>query len=117
MIAKTIRRDKNETIYNLQKFDDEIAQLDQDVAEINRKKKEALTTFDTVTRTIISDEITANNKEEIGRMEDDLASLSEKLRSTRTAAKEKSLFITDNYEVYIGKGYMTSEKRSSVQYK
>ena len=66
VIAKTIRRDKNETIYNLQKFDDEIAQLDQDVAEINRKKKEALTTFDTVTRTIISDEITANNKEEIG---------------------------------------------------
>ena len=110
VIAKTIRRDKNETIYNLQKFDDEIAQLDQDVAEINRKKKEALTTFDTVTRTIISDEITANNKEEIDRMEDELASLSEKLRSTRTAAKEKSLFITDNYEVYIGKGYMTSEK-------
>ena len=114
VIAKTIRRDKNETIYNLQKFDDEIAQLDQDVAEINRKKKEALTTFDTVTRTIISDEITANNKEEIGRMEDDLASLSEKLRSTRTAAKEKSLFITDNYEVYIGKGYMTSEKLQTL---
>ena len=114
VIAKTIRRDKNETIYNLQKFDDEIAQLDQDVAEINRKKKEALTTFDTVTRTIISDEITANNKEEIGRMEDDLASLSEKLRSTRTAAKEKSLFITDNYEVYIGKGYMTSEKLQAL---
>ena len=114
VIAKTIRRDKNETIYNLQKFDDEIAQLDQDVAEINRKKKEALTTFDTVTRTIISDEITANNKEEIGRMEDELASLSEKLRSTRTAAKEKSLFITDNYEVYIGKGYMTSEKLQAL---
>ena len=114
VIAKTIRRDKNETIYNLQKFDDEIAQLDQDVAEINRKKKEALTTFDTVTRTIISDEITANNKEEIGRMEDDLASLSEKLRSTRTEAKEKSLFITDNYEVYIGKGYMTSEKLQAL---
>ena len=114
VIAKTIRRDKNETIYNLQKFDDEIAQLDQDVAEINRKKKEALTTFDTVTRTIISDEITANNKEEIDRMEDELASLSEKLRSTRTAAKEKSLFITDNYEVYIGKGYMTSEKLQAL---
>ena len=109
MIAKTIRRDKNETIYNLQKFDDEIAQLDQDVAEINRKKKEALTTFDTVTRTIISDEITANNKEEIERMEDELTNLSEKLRSTRTAAKEKAMFVTDNYEVYIGKGFMTQE--------
>ena len=99
VIAKTIRRDKNETVYNLQKFDDEIAQLDQDAAEINRKKKEALTTFDTVTRTIISDEITANNKEEINRMEDELSSLAEKLRSTRTAAKEKhcSLRITTRF--------------------
>ena len=115
VIAKTIRRDKNETIYNLQKFDDEIAQLDQDVAEINRKKKEALTTFDTVTRTIISDEITANNKEEIERMEDELTNLSEKLRSTRTAAKEKAMFVTDNYEVYIGKGFMTQEKLAALE--
>ena len=48
------------------------------------------------------------------QLEDELASLSEKLRSTRTAAKEKSLFITDNYEVYIGKGYMTSEKLQAL---
>ena len=41
-----------------------LAQLDQDVAEINRKKKEALTTFDTVTRTIISDEITSSGSAE-----------------------------------------------------
>ena len=83
VIAKTIRRDKNETVYNLQKFDDEIAQLDQDAAEINR-------------------------------MEDELSSLSEKLRSTRTAAKEKALFITDHYEVYIGKEYMTPEKLAAL---
>lgn len=114
VIAKTIRRDKNEAIYNLQKFDDEIAQLDQDAAEINRKKKEALTTFDTVTRTIISDEITANNKEELDQMENEFSALSEKLRSVQTAAKEKSLFITDNYEVYIGKDYMTSEKLEAL---
>lgn len=110
VIAKTIRRDKNETIYNLQKFDDEIAQLNQDVAEINRKKKEALTTFDTVTRTIISDEITANNKEEIDRMEDELASLSGKTPQYAYSGEGEIAVYTDNYDVYIGKGYMTSEK-------
>ena len=57
-------------------------------------------------------------------MEDELSSLAEKLRSTRTAAKEKALFITDHYEVYIGKddagetrgacGYR--EKRRGIQY-
>ena len=47
-------------------------------------------------------------------MEDELSSLAEKLRSTRTAANEKALFITDHYEVYIGKEYMTPEKLAAL---
>lgn len=115
VIAKTIRRDKNETIYNLQKFDDEIAQLDQDLSQIKRKKKEALNTFDTVTRTIISDEITANYKEELDRMEKELTETTAALKETRNAAKEKALFITDNFEVYAGKEYMTVEKLAVLE--
>ena len=45
---------------------------------------------------------------------DELSSLAEKLRSTRTAAKEKALFITDHYEVYIGKEYMMPEKLAAL---
>ena len=52
-IARTIRRDKNDAVYNLEKFDDEIAQLDQDLLQTNKKKKEALAAFDTVTKTIL----------------------------------------------------------------
>ena len=68
IIARTIRKDKNDTVYNLEKFDDEIAQLDQDLAMTNRQKKDALNTFDTVTKTIISDEIMGNHKAEVDQM-------------------------------------------------
>lgn len=38
-IARTIRRDKNDAVYNLEKFDDEIAQLDQDLLQTIKRKR------------------------------------------------------------------------------
>lgn len=115
VIAKTIRRDKNDTVYNLQKFDDEIAQLEQDLTQVKQQKKEALNTFETVTRTIISDEISENHKTELSQMEDELSRTTETLKRTRTAAKEKALYITDHFEVYAGKEYMTVEKLALLE--
>lgn len=115
IIAKTIRKDKNEKIYNLEKFDDEIAQLDQDLAQTNKKKKDALNTFDTVTKTIISDEIMAANKAEIDKMEAELQNVTEELKSVRYSFKEKALFITDNYEVYTGRDFMALDRLEALE--
>jgi len=114
-IAKTIRKDKNEAGYNLEKYDDELAQLDQDLTDINKKKKEALNTFDTVTRTIISDEIMGNSKAEIDRIEAELSETNAELRSMRAAVKEKSLHIADNYEIYMGRGFMSIDKLTALE--
>lgn len=114
-ITKSIRKDKNEAVYNLQKFDDEIAQLEQDKTQAERQKKEALNTFETVTKTIISDEIMANHKQELDQLEQDLAKTVDDLRITRTAAREKALYITDNFEIYAGKEFMTVEKLQELE--
>jgi len=114
-IAKTIRKDKNEAGYNLEKYDDELAQLDQDLAEINRKKKEALNTFDTVTKTIISDEIIGNHQTEINGLENELSETNAALRSMRAGVKEKSMYIADNYESYTGKDFITVDKLNALE--
>lgn len=114
-IAKSVRKDKNEAIYNLQKFDDEIAQLNQDLEQVNRQKKEALNTFESVTKTIISDEITGNYKAELDALEQDLEHTVAALRETKNSMKEKALFITDQYEVYIGKEFMTLERLTALE--
>ena len=41
-----IQRDGNEDIYNLEKYDDEISCVDQELSQITEKKKEALSTFE-----------------------------------------------------------------------
>lgn len=114
-IAKSIRRDKNETVYNLEKFDDEIAQLEQDKLQAERQKKDALNTFETVTKTIISDEIMENHREEFEQLENDLAKTVEDLKETQSAARTKALYITDHFEVYAGKEYMTLEKLEELE--
>ena len=106
-ITKSIRRDKDEEVYNLQKFDDEIAQLEQNKQQAEQKKKEALHTFENVTKTIISDEIMGNHQAELKQMESDLSKTNADLKETQKAAMKKALYITDNYEVYTGKEFMT----------
>ena len=114
-IEKSIRKDKDEGVYNLQKFDDEIAQLEQDKAQAERQKKEALNTFQTVTKTIISDEIMGNHKAELDQLESDLAKTEVDLRDTRVAARAKALYITDNFEISAGKEFMVLEKLEELQ--
>lgn len=114
-IEKSIRKDKDEAVYNLQLFDDEIAQLEQDMAQTERQKKEALNTFNSVTKTIISDEITGNHKAEIEQMETDLAKTTTDLKTTQNALMAKALHITDNYEIYAGKEFMVLEKLTALE--
>lgn len=114
-IEKSIRKDKNDSVYNLQKFDDEIAQLEQDMAQAERKKKEALNTFNTVTKTIISDEIMGNHKAELDQIESDFAKTTADLKETQNAAMAKALYITDNFEIYAGKDFMTIERLSALE--
>ena len=42
VITASIKRDRNEAIYNLEKFDDEIAQLEQEMAQTIRKKRRSI---------------------------------------------------------------------------
>jgi hypothetical protein len=109
MITSAIKRDRDEAVYDLEKYDDEIAQLEQDLADIAAKKKEALNTFDKVTKTIISDEIAGNSRARMEQLESDYASAADNSREAEIRVKEQTLFITDNYESYIGKEFMTPE--------
>lgn len=115
VISSTIRKDKNEEIYNLEKFDDEIAQLEQDLAETARKKKEALNTFERVTKNIISDEIMDSHKEKIDYLNESYQEIQGQIKLTETLAKQQAIFITDNYEVYTGKEFLNVEKLQELQ--
>lgn len=109
-ITRSIKKDRDEAVYNLEKYDDEIARIEQDLADIAEKKKESLNTFDKVTRTIISDEIAGNSRERLEGLEAAYEKAGVDVKEAEIRVKEQTLFIHDNYTSYIGKEFMVPEK-------
>lgn len=113
-ITREIRRDKNEAIYNLQKHDDEIARIEQMMSETADKKKEALNTFETVTKNIITDEITVSNREKLELLQETWEFQEKELQKLREELKTKNLFITDRFGVYLEKEFLTPQRLDAL---
>lgn len=105
-VTSSIKKDRDEAQYNLEKFDDEISQSQQDLNDVTAKKKEALNTFETVTKTILQDEIEHNHKEKLDQLAAEYAQVEEQLKATTADVKVKRLYITDHYGTYLGKEYL-----------
>ncbi len=106
LITATIRKDRNEAQYNLDRFDDEIAQAEQELMEIAEQKKEALNTFENVTKNILTDEIEHNSREKISSIESRYQEQARSLKVIESQVKEGRLFITDQYGTYLGQEFL-----------
>lgn len=105
-VTSSIKKDRDEAQYNLEKFDDEIAQYQQDLNEVTAKKKEAINTFETVTKTILQDEIEHNHKAKLDQLQEEYKQVQDQLKTTAAEVKQKRLNITDHYGTYLGKEYL-----------
>ena len=110
VIEKSTRRDKNEKMYNLEKFDDEIAQLEQEIRRISTQKQEALNSFEQVTKTIIADEILSGAKPKMEELTARYREIRRALDETEEEIKRRNLEITDKYAGYLGKEYLDPMK-------
>ena len=113
-ITREIRRDKNEAIYNLQKHDDEIARIEQMMSETAAKKKEALNTFETVTKNIIIDEITASNRDKLEVLKETCEFQEKELETLREELKTQNLFITDRFGTYLGREFLDPKRLDAL---
>lgn len=115
VITSSIRKDRDEAAYNLEKFDDDIAQLAQDLSETIQKKKDALNVFENVTKTIITDEIMGNCRGKLKSLEEAHAEAQKRLRITETMLKEKKIYITDTYESYVGREFLSADRLKELR--
>jgi len=109
-ITDGITKDKSEDKYNLASFDDEIAHINQQLANATMKKQEALNTFNSVTKNIITDELTGNAKPRMDLLTSEHADTVKKLQETSLLRQQKVLDLSDHYEVYLGKDFMSAER-------
>ncbi|MEY8337613.1 hypothetical protein AALB16_06215 [Lachnospiraceae bacterium 62-35] len=110
VITSSIKKDRNESLYNLEKYDDEIARVEQELQETANKKREALNTFEQVTKVIISDEIANNARPKLDRLREDYQKAASDIQELEIQIKDENLYITDHYSSYLGNEFLNPLK-------
>lgn len=103
---KTIRKDKDESGYELTRFDTEIKELEAQVAEIIEEQKRALTDFEQTAKKDVSDEIRIRYVDELDRMKNEAEAAYNEQRTSEDRIKQLNLDISVKYESYMGKDMM-----------
>ncbi len=109
-VTRAIRKDRNESHYNLGKFDDDISRLQKELQDVAAKKKEALDTYERVTKVILTDEIENNHKDRLEKLRQEHEQARMGLDVVRQELKQKRLRIMDHYGAYLGKDFMDPAK-------
>ncbi len=113
-IKNAIKKDKNEEMYGLEKFDREIQKLEQDKVDIANQKQEALTNFENSGKVLITQEITENNQERISQLESDYNHSSEQLAEYRDRQRKTAMILAERFEPLLGKEFMQEEKLDAL---
>lgn len=113
-IENSILKDKDESIYNLDNFNEELNELENEIKILTEQKKEALNVFETSTKQIIKDEITAMHQDELNSLKKEYGTVYVDGKETEENIKNISMDITNNYEMFMGKEFMSVEKLDSL---
>ena len=109
-IEKGIRTDKNEEMYGLGEFDYKINELHDDISRIEEEKAKALDEFERTVKPDIIAEIEGRKQSQINLMRTELAKKQEESLKLDELIKKQRIYISANYEAYLGKEFMNADK-------
>ncbi|QNM04575.1 hypothetical protein [Qiania dongpingensis] len=110
VIVKAIEKDKNDSVYNLGKYDREISGIENELADIAKRKQEALGIFENETKQELEQEILENNREKLETMARQLQQVNAANKEMSSSVQQKTIEFTDEYGPYIGQEFMHQDK-------
>lgn len=113
-IKRKIIKDKDESAYGLEHYDEELKELSKSLSGIAKDKKKALDTYENSTKNVISGEITARYQKDIDKLNESLAKVREEISSFEDAISRGTLSFSDKYETYLGKEFLTPDRLDAL---
>ena len=110
VIIKAIEKDKNESIYNLGKYDKEIFKVETELSELAKRKQEALGVFENQTRETLEQEIFENNRAKLETLSGQLKQVTAAGKELGSSIQKKTIAFTDEYGPYIGQEFMNQDR-------
>ncbi len=113
-IKHSINKDKDESAYNLDAYDEKLANLEDEADSISDEKKEALKVFEDETKQAIIDEINGRRLQTLEDMKAEKKALDEKITKGEKKYSEKVLQITNQYASFIGEDMCKEDKLNDL---
>lgn len=113
-IEKNIKKDKNEDMYGLESYDSKINSLHDEISRIEEEKNAALEEFENTTKKDIVNEINERYEEKLSSMETELQKKKVEYDDLDDLVKKQRIYISSNYEAYLGKDFMSMDKLSEL---
>jgi hypothetical protein len=113
-IKRQIKKDRDESSYGLENFDEGLEKLDSELAEIALQKKEALLTFENTTIQVITSEIRKQYEEKLTTLKGENEAIIVKTTQAENKIKALTLKIASEYEPFIGKDLITLDRIQSL---
>ena len=109
-IQKGIKNDADESVYGLERYDDELKEIASEINRITEEEKQAINTFESETTAQIKEEIKGRYAEEMASLKKTYADVCANQKATEDKVKEFSLTMSKQYEAYLGKDMLTVQK-------
>lgn len=104
-ISRSIRKDKNEDMYNLGDFDTKIQEIENDISIITQNKADALKVFDETTKPAVIQEIESRELPRIQEIERKYNEISVKHTELEDTVKQMGIKLSTEYESYLDKSF------------
>lgn len=114
VIKNNIRKDRDESAYGLQSYDEELAILDKEVSDLTVQKKDALAVFDNTTRQVIASDIQSLSVGKLNALKTEYENVVSETKKSDEKIKALSIKIANEYEPLIGKDFMTLDRLESL---
>lgn len=105
-LSGRIRKDKDDTLYNLQAFDEKLAKLNENRQGISQEQAAALQQFDTETKLVLTEEIDNRYREALAALSDKHTADTRAREAAAEAVQSGQTALTNAYSQYIGAEYM-----------
>jgi len=113
-IVHAIKKDKNEEMYGLDRFDEKINILISDIEKFEAKKSLALEDFNNLVKPNIIAEIEGKDRDRIKAMKVESEKKHSLLTEMEDKVKDQRIYIASNYEAYLGNEFATPDKLEAL---
>ncbi|MCM1158352.1 MAG: hypothetical protein NC300_06145 [Bacteroidales bacterium] len=109
-IRNKISKDKDESAYGLDKYDDKLSELQEELNQISQEKQDAMTLFENETKQLLTDEVNDRRLGRLEEMKEELEAKEEQITLLDEDIQNSSLAIANNYGTILGKEFCTPAK-------